>query len=60
MPKKTKERKQKKIYRRPQVNKVKLVVDEALQQNCKSTTSGSPGYDPCYISAAEKCKISGT
>jgi len=36
-----------KLYQKPQVNQVKLMIQEAVLAVCKLTTGVTPGHDAC-------------
>jgi hypothetical protein len=51
-------KKSRKTYKKPQINQVKLVVDEAVLQNCK-IKSGDPGKDTKHCNFAA-CSVPGS
>ncbi len=51
----------KKSYQKPQVNRVKLAVDEAVLGACKVTASGSgPAASCCTLSATQCSTTTGS
>ena len=50
------------LYRRPQISRIKLVAEEAVLTACKMYIVPSPAIDQnaCYISDVSKCVVPGS
>ena len=46
------ENKNRKLYQKPQVERVRLLVEEAVLANCKQSGQSGPYYSPCQFDAS--------